>query len=115
MLSFAEIYIGDDVNQLCLITKNGLPVDLSTASTITVTMTNDPNLTDVATQTWSLANSKLTLNGAIQGGISLTPAAADTANLLAQVQQDLDFVVTISSKIQTYRVPNGLSVLARNT
>ena len=113
--SLFTIYIGDDVNQLCQVTMNNLPVDLTSAEAISCTILNDPSQTN-PTQTFSVANSGIVVQNAVQGLFARVITAVQSAMFLAQNAVDLDFTVTNSSGLQqTYRFFAGLSVVARNT
>ncbi len=111
---YLTIYIGDDVSQLFQIQLNGLPLDLTGVTALTCTIANDPSQTN-PTQTFVLATGIIIVS-AVQGTFNLVITAAQSALFAAVSQADIDFVVTnASSKKQTYRVVNGLTVLTPNT
>jgi len=113
-LPFFSIYIGNDVSQLVQIQLNSLPVDLTSASEISCMIANNAAQT-LPFQTFTKTGNGIVLSNAIQGTFNLIITAAQSALLLEQSQVDIDFTVTISGKVQTYRIPNGLSVLTINS
>lgn len=115
-LPFFTIYLKDDiVAQQLQVQRDGLPVDISTATEIEIDIANDPAQATPFLQAKLSTNQIAVVNGPT-GLLALTLTSAETTNLMApQDRVNLDIVLTIAGKQRTYRVQNGLTVLARNT
>lgn len=93
-----NIFVGDDVNQLCQINTNSIPVDLTSIFNLSSTFGNDPSQAN-ATQTFSLANGGITLSSKpVQGTFNLIIAAAQSAQLDVQTD-NLDFVAQTLTQV----------------
>lgn len=113
-LSSFNIFIGDDISQLLGVELNGDPVDISSATEIAVTFSNDPNFNPPSpTYTAKLSTSQISITDGPLGKLTLTLASAVTALFLAQTGYNVDIVVTIAAKTTTYRIPNGANIIQR--
>lgn len=106
---FAKLYRGDDMTQAFQLIKNDDPLDISAATVITACFPNE----DGSELTLGLGTGITLLYGPL-GKLTATITATQSALLAPRDRMDVDFVVTIAGKTQTYSVPRALTILDRS-